>query len=133
MNKHKIGDRIYWKYSFWDSFGEIESATIKDIEDAESEDRNGELFKYQIYITAKDGNYTNSIEDYNCEDENSPDVIKYKKEIEAYVQERSENLYSQIFSEPPTEEQKQLVDKILKVVVSTNISQELSDKFNFYY
>ena len=133
MNNHKIGDRIYWKYSFWDEFGEIGSATIKDIEDAESEDINGNHFKYQIYITAKAGIYTNSIEDYNCEDENSPDIIKYKKEVEAYAQERFENLYSQIFSEPPTEEQKQLVDKILKVVATTNISQELSDKFNFYY
>lgn len=133
MNNHKIGDRIYWKYSFWDEFGEIGSATIKDIKDAESEDIDGKHFKYQIYITAKAGIYTNSIEDYNCEDENSPDIIKYKKEVDAYVQERFENLYSQIFSEPPTEEQKQLVDKILKVVATTNISQEISDKFNFYY
>jgi hypothetical protein len=133
MNNHKIGDRIYWKYSFWDTFGEIGSATIKDIEDAESEDINGERFKYQIYITAKDGNYINSIEDYNCEDENSPDIIDYKKKIETYVQEKFESLYSQIFSEPPTEEQKQLVNKILEIVATTNISQELSDKFNFYY
>ncbi len=133
MIKHKIGDRIYWKYSFYDQFGEIGSAIIKDIEDTESEDIDGNHFKYQIYITDKNGNYANSIEDYNCENENSPDIIGYKKKVETYAQKRFENLYSQIFSKPPTEEQKQLVNKILEVVATTNISQELSDKFNFYY
>lgn len=124
----KIGDRIYWKYLYDSPTDEMGSATIKAIEEAEGDDINGNPFSYKVF--AVDVNV--AIEDFNCEDENSPAVVEYQQKVDNYLQERFKNIYPKIFSETPTEEQKQLVDKILKVICSTNIPQELEYKFNYY-
>lgn len=123
--KRKIGDRIYWQYFNSDKIG---SATIKEIKFEKDEEGN----EFEIYVIYKNENYSESIEDFNCLDEDNPLVCDYIEHVGEYVSSALVDICKKVFGEEgATEENKKLVEKIILAAGDFNIQEGLKEVMNY--
>lgn len=123
--KRKIGDRIYWQYFNSDEIG---SATIKEIKFEKDEEGN----EFEIYVIYKNENYSESIEDFNCLDEDNPLVCDYIEHVGEYISGALADICKKVFGEEGvTEENKKLVEKIILAAGDFNIQEGLKEVMNY--